>query len=214
MEKEIIINMKSGTRKKYERARDLYLEYLQDKSPDSATFNEFIIHLITQKKFKPSTVWSYRSFLLKYFQLELKLDVTSDISKDYLKMLAKNEEPSKKEHFTFSDIRRYLKRTPNDPENLPKKWHLLIGYYGALRVSEARILSFSDVRETEDGLMITITRSKSDANASKVNILVPKDSNSLADGITIMNLYENLVVCKDNLFYIYQQSKFTKSTWG
>ena len=68
----------------------------------------------------------------------------------------------------------------------------LFSYLGALRVSEALALSWSDVTGMPDYLTVQIIRKKTDKAKRGTSFIVPKHPNPLCDPLTIWQIYESV----------------------
>lgn len=76
-----------------------------------------------------------------------------------------------------ADLRRMLAKLPSaDLRGLRDRAMLLLGFAGALRRSELVGLDAADVREVEDGLEVTIRRSKTDQEAAGRKLGIPYGS--------------------------------------
>jgi integrase len=73
-------------------------------------------------------------------------------------------------------LRRMFAEAPGDLRSLRDHALLLIGFAGAFRRSELVALRFEDVRYTEDGLVVTIPKSKTDPEGEGQPIGIPYGS--------------------------------------
>jgi site-specific recombinase XerD len=77
---------------------------------------------------------------------------------------------------TTEQLRRMVRGLEESPRGLRDRCLLLIGFSGGFRRSELAVLDFADVEDVEDGLKITIRRSKSDQEGQGRTLGIPYGS--------------------------------------
>jgi integrase len=77
---------------------------------------------------------------------------------------------------TTEQLRRMVRGLEESPRGLRDRALLLIGFSGGFRRSELAALDFADIADVEDGLKITIRRSKSDQEGQGRTLGIPYGS--------------------------------------
>jgi site-specific recombinase XerD len=89
---------------------------------------------------------------------------------------ANGTRPDAKAALTTEQLRRMVVAIPDSPCGLRNRALLLIGFAGGFRRSELVVLDFADIEDVEDGLKITIRRSKSDQEGQGRTLGIPYGS--------------------------------------
>ncbi len=74
------------------------------------------------------------------------------------------------------DVRKIVQTLPDNLQGIRDRALLLVGFAGGFRRSELAALNFDDVETTEEGLVITLRRSKTDPEGQGRKVGVPRGS--------------------------------------
>jgi site-specific recombinase XerD len=86
--------------------------------------------------------------------------------------------PSQATPLRLATLRRLLEETPEDTTTgVRDRAILLLGFAGALRRSELSALDLGDLREEDEGLVVTIRRSKTDPEGAGRQLGIPRGRN-------------------------------------
>jgi site-specific recombinase XerD len=85
----------------------------------------------------------------------------------------KGTAPSVKSPLTVPDLRRMIDATPDTLKGKRDRALLLIGFTGAFRRSELVALNVDDIEHVEEGIVVTLRRSKTDQEGQGRRVAVP-----------------------------------------
>ena len=202
-----------STKKAYLRYVKLYEDFRGLEQHSETILLSFLVSQSSSKA--PTSLWTMYSLIKKYLSLECSLELSSSKISDYLKTLGRQHKKKKAPAFLRDDLFRYLRTAPNTGPHLLRKLVLLAGFYAGLRSCEIVALFWENLVFTDEGILLTITFSKTDrAGVGSVKLL-PKLSEPEICPVHYFTIYKDLV--GDNsgrLFRTYQGNKFIKTPIG
>jgi integrase len=74
---------------------------------------------------------------------------------------------------TVPDLRRMIDATPDSLKGMRDRALLLVGFAGAFRRSELVALNVEDIEEVEEGIVVTLRRSKTDPEGAGRRVAIP-----------------------------------------
>ena len=90
---------------------------------------------------------------------------------------------------SVSDLRRIVSALPDDLAGLRDRSLLLVGFSGAFRRSELAALAVEDVSFVDDGMIVTIRRSKTDQEGAGREVAIPTGSCRATDPVATLQAW-------------------------
>lgn len=199
--KESLFDSKS--KNVYEKWMRRYTDFKMQKSLEGDEINvylEFIKEISIN--YKCSTVWQAASCVNKFLKIYKNQDhIRNPIFKSYMKNIAKQYVPKKSAVLTVDDVNNYIRQSGKTNQDLCEKVILIIGIYGALRLSEIAYLDFKDIRKDGPNFMILIRQSKTDqAGIGSEFAISPLSSVDICP-VTLLISYLNLFPIKQGRLF-------------
>ncbi len=171
--KEAILDIKSKPvyDKWWSRYNDFKIMHSHQNNSISV-FLDFIKYLAEDKKV--STIWQAASCINKFLQIDYNIShITNPLFKAYMKQLSKSYVPKKSDVFSMHDVEKYMRESDKTTENLSVKVCMIIGLYGALRISELTYLHFDDVKSDGANFKVIVRQSKTDQAGIGHEFMIP-----------------------------------------
>lgn len=170
-----------NTKKAYKKDFDRFVDWCNGQKLDflpatSQTVKLYITHLDETGR-KPATITRVLASISKAHRLlEIESPTRSAVVGEVLEGIKRTRgtAQNKKKPILAKDLKKIIKATPPDLLGVRDKALLLIGWAGALRRSELVALDVEDLERVDDGLVITIRRSKTDQAGAGQKIAVPR----------------------------------------
>jgi len=93
-----------------------------------------------------------------------------------MSQLSRGHMPNKATAFTRDKLFTYFATAPDVGEHLRTKALALLGFFGCVRSCELVYIKLDDVRDTQQGVWVTLTRAKCPTATARQEILVPRVS--------------------------------------
>ena len=215
MANQIILGLQSAsTKQSYCRFVAEFNLFRKEKPLSEGLLLSF---LVEQSKTKAaSTLWTMYSLIKKYMALECGFDLghSPQIS-NFLKTLARMHLKKKAPAFSREELFMFLRTAPSESKVLICKLVLLVGFYGGLRCSEMVALMWKDLVFTEEGILITIQKSKTDQAGIGAVKLIPRMKEELLCPVFYFLKYKAVVNGPTGrLFRVVCNGRFTKGPMG
>jgi hypothetical protein len=153
-------------------------------------------------EYTPTSLWTMYSLVKKYLLWKNNVDLgKATLIQSFLKTLNKTHKKKKAPAFTRDQIFTWLARLTT-PENLWKKICTLLELYGTLRTSEALHVEWKEVQEAVDGLIVAITRTKTDYAGEGETIFVPTLPGTNHDILALYHEYRDMAPVKKRRFFL------------
>jgi len=215
MADKMILDLQAeSTKRAYAKYSATY-ETFRSGRPHSETI--FLAFLTEESKSKAaSTLWTIYSLVKKYLLHECTFDIGSAprIS-EFLKTLSRYHKKKKAPAFSRDDLFRFLRETPSTGRELVEKLVVLTGFYGGLRSCELVALIWSDIVFSAEGVLVNISRSKTDQAGVGTVKLLPTNQEEALCPLRYYTIYKSLVPSTDGrVFLRFQAGKFTRAPLG
>jgi integrase len=146
----------------YDKWWQLYNGFCDQKKQDVSLYGSFFDFVgFLSQQYKWSTIWQACSCVNKFIKLNFEKDFIKEESfKMFMKKLGKNYIPKQSSVFTLDDVHNCILATE---VKLEAKVALIVGVFGACRVSELVAMDFNDLIYERGVFKITIRYSKTDS---------------------------------------------------
>jgi len=202
------------TRGDYERIKGRYEKFRGSEAHSSDLVYRFILDEGRNKA--PTTLWSSLTHLTKYLRLECNVEIDRKLINEWLKKESQKHTKKKAPSFTREQVFAWLDQTPNEPCYLARKLFIIFSYYGAMRLSEAKSLTWDSISQEPEGLRVSFFREKTRTSSSP---LIPLSSLPSRNSLIIYLDYKSQAQSKavnGNFWVKYDEklNKFVNSTIG
>ena len=207
-ERSILALQSESTKRSYSRAVKAYEDFRGDQSHSESIVLAFLSKESESKA--ATTLWTYFSLVKKYLLLECNFDLGSATKiVDFLKTLSRLHVKKKATAFTLDDLNKFFRGSPSIGRDLVIKLIAMTGFYGGLRSSEIVVLCWTDVCFAEEGVLITIRKSKTDQAGVGATKLLPKlPDDALCPVFYYKKYKEEVKDLTGRLFKQYHNGKF------
>ncbi|XP_071057093.1 uncharacterized protein [Onthophagus taurus] len=192
--KKVIENslLPSKSTKIYNGAYNKFLTWCNKKNIKDYSENTLLVYfyeLVTESKWKCSTLWSQYSMLRTVLNINYNVDISKYMKlRAFLKKQNEGYRAKKSKVFTKEQFDKFLDEAPND-KYLGLKVVLIIGISGACRCDELVNLTLNDVESLGSVIRVTIPDSKTNKSRSFTII-----------GDKYINLYQKYVALRPQDF--------------
>ena len=180
--------------KAYLKAWTDFKDFCKEEEPGEKQYISWFNHLRTQKKMASSTLWSVYSRLNYVHQSEFGVRLQQWPRITQLLKSYKGDPTKKAKVFTLFEIHAFLRKELSSPFWILRKAVVAVALCGGLRGQETNTIQFKDVKKTQEGFEITITRAKQRGENKQDLILVPfnKSDPAICFGSKLSNYLDSV----------------------
>lgn len=213
-EKRLLDLQSESTKRGYQRAIKAYEDYRNGRPHAESLVLAFINDQSNTKA--PTTLWTMYSLVKKYLLLECNFDLGAAAAiSDFLKTLNRHHKKKKASAFDRDQLFDFFRNAPSTGRDLVVKLVAITGYYGGLRSCELVALCWEDINFAQEGILVRISRSKTDQAGVGATKLLPKLSEEALCPVFYFTKYkDHFSELTGRLFRQFQAGKFIKSPLG
>jgi integrase len=184
---DILASAAKSTKVAYARYRAAYLATNPSVHSEESVLS-YLKQCQDEKGYVSSTLWTVRSHVVTYLKLECKIEIPDTRTSTWIKSLdsiyyensvicflllfEETHKKKKSDVFTHEELFEFINCADNRVF-LVIKLVVLFCYFGALRIGECFVILRSDITLTTKGLLVSITRTKTDRAQLGTTFVIP-----------------------------------------
>ena len=165
------------SKKAYDKEFSEFINFIQKNTePSESDFLQYFDTLRRVKHLKASTLWSKYSMLNGTYHIKYgKRLQTYPRLTALLKSYNADYTPKQAAVFTLPEIHAFLRKPLSSSYWIIRKAICVVRFCGGLRSDELMRISYSDLTQTPDGIMINVIRAKQISMQQSQRILIPEN---------------------------------------